>query len=169
MQVPKRHKEAFRKYGPSDDRHLTREALERLRRTLTDLEKNQRPKAVEDLRVAAAMGDLSENAAYSEAKGRLMGIDGRIFSLKERLKNAIVIEAGPAADGRVCLGATVVVKAGTNRRVFTIVGPQETDPTQGRISHLSPLGAALLEHGVGDCVTLKTPYGETLYEIVEVR
>lgn len=158
-----------KKYGRRDDDHLTVSAMRRLARDLHDLEKVQRPKAVEDLIRAREMGDLSENAAYSEAKGRLARIDGRIFSLKDRLKNAVVIEPGADASGRVRIGSTVVVSAGGARRTYEIVGSQETSPSRGRISHLSPLGSVLLGRVAGDEVIVKTQKKNVVYRIEEVR
>jgi transcription elongation GreA/GreB family factor len=169
MQVPKRQKEQHRKYVPPDDCHLTAEKATSLRRDLADLEANQRPQAVNDLSVAAAMGDLSENAAYSEAKGRLARIDGRIFGIKERLKNAIIIERG-SSDGRACLGATVILRtASDEERRFDLVGPQEADPGAGRLSYQSPLGSLLVGKSAGERVSLETPRGAAIYQIIEVR
>jgi transcription elongation GreA/GreB family factor len=127
--------------GPETN-ELTAEAVERLKRTLEKLEHDERPKIVEDLSHAITLGDFSENAEYQDAKARLARIDGRIFGLKERVKNAVIIEQGPA-DGKIRLGSTVTVKTNGKEKTFRILGPQEADPTRGRISHLSPLGSAL--------------------------
>ena len=152
----------------SDDL-LTEAAIARLRRTLEELQTVDRPRAVEDLSRAREMGDLSENAAYSEAKGRLMRIDGRVFSIKERLKNAIVIKKGADPEGRVRVGATVVVTVNGNRREYEILGSQETNPSKGRISHQSPVGKALMGKRAGESVAVKAQDREITYKIEEVR
>lgn len=170
MQVPKRKSEERRQPDSrSQSRYLTAAAIERLKRDLEDLERNQRPKTVEDLTRAREMGDLSENAAYTEAKARLGRIDGRIFSLKDRLKNALVIEPGAGPEGKARIGATVVVRVNGAERSYQIVGSQETNPARGLISHLSPLGAALLNRAAGDVVIVKANGKEISYTVVAVR
>lgn len=106
-----------------------------------------------DVSEAVQKGDLSENAEYQEAKARLSRIDGRIFSLKERIKNAIPIVEGEAT-GRVQLGSTVTLRVNERERSYRVVGPSETNPSQGRISHLSPLGVALIDRAVGESVSV---------------
>jgi transcription elongation factor GreA len=119
MQVPKRRSEEKRKYaGPGDD-FLSAEALKKLREELRRLEETSRPRAVADLARARDMGDLSENAAYAEAKGRLFGIDRRVLEIKERLKNAVLIERGAGEDGRARIGATVTVSVNGKEKART--------------------------------------------------
>lgn len=145
--------------------YLTPRGVENLKRTLAQLEA-ERPNTVADLTRAIAMGDLSENAEYTESKARLARTDGRIFGIKERLKRVILIEEG--ASENVRLGSTVVVSIEGKQKTYRIVGPHETDPTKGRISHVSPLGSALLHHKVGDAVTISTDRGDVMYGIVEI-
>lgn len=167
MNIPKRKKEENRKYAFTDDCHLTARKVEALKRDLASLER-ERPQVIHDLQVAIGMGDLSENAAYSDAKGRLMRIDGRLFSIKERLKNAIIIEGG-SDDGRACLGAHVIVAIRGVERAYELVGPQEANPTLSRLSFQSPLGAALMGKSAGETVSLETPRGLLEYEIISVE
>ena len=169
MQVPRRRSQSLR-IRDNDDLtvHLTPSALEHLKKLLIDLG-HERPQAVEDLRIALQKGDLSENAEYQDAKARLMRIDGRIFSTKEKIKNAVLIEQGPDDSGRVRLGSTVVVSVDGRQKMYSIVGPQESDPAKGRISHVSPLGAALIGHAVGETVTIETENGAVMYGIIEVK
>ncbi|MEK9152780.1 MAG: transcription elongation factor GreA, partial [Patescibacteria group bacterium] len=155
--------------GRHADHYMTPEKVRRLKADLEDLEKNQRPKTVEDLTKAREMGDLSENAAYTEAKAHLGRIDGRIFSIKDRLKNAIIIESGTDASGRIRIGSIVVVSVGGNERTYQILGSQETNPAAGRISHLSPLGSALIDHKVGDTVSVAANGREIAYVILDVK
>jgi transcription elongation GreA/GreB family factor len=168
MQLPKRRGDDEKK-NRQHDRYLTAEAVARLKRDLERLEKTERPRAVEDLRRAAEMGDRSDNAAYTEARGRLTGIDSRILSLQERIKYAVVIERGPDAAGRVALGSTVMVEVNGNRKTYEILGVQETSPGRGRISYLSPLGAALMGKEAGDKAVVKNARDEdVIYEIIEI-
>lgn len=168
MQVPKRKAEEHRKYhGPEDD-FLSPQTIARLRAELVRLEADDRPKAVTDLSHAREMGDLSENAAYSEAKGRLIRIDNRRLTIKEKLKRAVVIEGGAAADGSARLGSTVTVEVKGQRRTYQLVGAQETDPTKGRISLHSPLGSILMRKKPGETVIFKGPAGEVEYKIIDI-
>jgi len=169
MQLPKRRSQMLLK---RDDRvennYLTPEGIERLKKTLHDLEKIQRPKIVEDLSFALSLGDFSENAEYQDAKHRLSKIDGRIFGMKERIKHAIPITQELHADGEIRLGSTVTVHVAGKQKTYQIVGPHETNPARGRISLLSPIGSALLHHVIGDEVPIQTPSGEILYQISDV-
>jgi transcription elongation factor GreA len=169
MRIPKRKSEENARAGKESDAYLTPEAVRKLREDLRRIEEVSRPRAVEELTRAREMGDLSENAAYSEAKGRLMGMDRRIFEIKEKLKNAVVIERG-SDDGRAAIGATVTVEVGGKRRAYEIVGSMETDPGSGRISHRSPLGAALMGKRAGDEVSIKNADGRVMvYRVIDVQ
>ncbi|MFH1047466.1 MAG: GreA/GreB family elongation factor [Patescibacteria group bacterium] len=168
MQIPKRKSEQQRKHGDSDN-YLSAEKIQELKQEIVKLEKFVRPKVVIDLTAAREMGDLSENAAYSYAKGKLMGIDRRLFEIKERIKNAIVIEQGAGEDGTVCIGCTVTVQVNGKKKRFIITGSQEADPSSGRISHSSPVGQLLLGHRAGETVSLKIGDREVEYLIQEVE
>lgn len=158
----------LRKQDNSEENlYLTAEGIERLKRTLKQLE-SERPKIVEDLTFAISLGDLSENAEYQDAKHRLSKTDGRIFSIKDRLKNAILIDEEPSATGKIRLGSNVVLAVNGKQKSYQVVGPQEANPSRGRISLVSPLGAALIGHSVGETVTVETPGGPMEYGIVEV-
>lgn len=167
MQVPKRREGKFT--GGPADAYLTRAAIEKLTRERQRLQEQDRPKAVEDLRAAREMGDLSENFAYSEAKARLARIDGRIFGIAERLKFAVTIEEGVGASGRVRIGATAVIETGGKRKEYLILGSQESDPSRGKISYHSPLGAALMGKKAGETATVTANGKTTDYLVVEVR
>ncbi len=160
MRVPTRRGEILAQSKKVNDAFLTPAAIQRMKDEVVRLEKFERPPAAEELRRTAAMGDLSENAAYSYAKGELRRINNRIESLELRIANAIPIP-GASADGRVALGSTVVVEFAGKRQTFEIVGAQETNPLRGRISYLSPIGASLIGHAAGDEVGA--------YKILEVR
>lgn len=169
MQVPKRRSQERRKYGGPADDFLSPAAIRKIEDELRRLANVSRPRALEDLTRAREMGDLSENAAYSEAKGRLMKIDSLIFEMKERLKHAVVIKPGADSEGRARIGSTVIVEINGKKRSYELTGSQETDPTTGRVSHLSPLGAALLGKKAGDVASVKGPSKTVVYRIIEVR
>lgn len=167
MQVPKRKPG---KYAPGPaDYHLTPEAIQSLKEELARIETRIRPKAVEELRRTREMGDLSENFAYSAAKAKLGGLDMRVLEIKERLKNAISIKRGAAPDGGVRIGASVEVEVNGKKKIYDIVGSQETDPGAGAISYLSPLGAALMGRKPGETVAIDANGKEVLYKILSVR
>ena len=168
MRLPIRKSQLLKPQDDEDIVLLTPGAVERLKRELEDLEKVQKPKAIEDVSRSVQLGDLSENAEYREAKPRLSRIESRIFTIKDRLKRVVLIQKDPSSD-RVQLGSTVVVETAGKRRSYFIVGPRESSPTQGRISHVSPLGLALTGHSAGERVTIQAPNGEVEYQIIEIR
>lgn len=155
-----------RKYDDHDN-YLTPAAIQKMKDEIGRLERHVRPKCVEELSRAREMGDLSENAAYHDAKSRVAGIDSRLFTLKERIKNAILIEEGADSDGTVRIGCTVVVSVNGKERTYEITGSQETDPGSGKISHRSPVGAALLDHKTGDEVKVKSADGREITYVIE--
>ncbi len=169
MQVPIRKSEARQRYndkgGPIP---LTSTGILQLKATLFDLEKKALPKAIADAQRTAEMGDFSENAAYQEAKGRLRGINSRILIIKDRLARAQPISSTNKSPF-VELGSFVALIMNGLQKTYEIVGPTETDPAAGRISHLSPLGEQLIGHLKGDKIRLALGGKETLCEIVEVK
>ena len=168
MQVPIRKSEQTKRYSdPGGPILLTPAGIKRLEETLHDLQKNQLPPAIADVQRTGEMGDFSENAAYQEAKARMRHIHSRIAILKDRLSRAQIIKYAPS--GFVEIGSTVVLKINGEEKTFEIVGPSETNPTHGRISHLSPLGAALMNHAKRDQVKLQTGDKEIVYEIINVQ
>ena len=114
-------------------------------------------------------GDFSENAAYQDAKHTLRRTHGRMDSLKDRIKRAVIIEKGKNASGKVELGSTVVLEKDGKPFTFEILSHHEADPSHGRISDSSPLGQALLGHAVGDRVALQLKAGTIDYNIIEIR
>lgn len=120
---------------------------------------------------AKAEGDISENAGYDEAKTAQGFLEGRIRELESILKNAKVISEDNAAPDVVALGRTIVVREdGTDyEEEYTIVGPPEADPSNGRISNESPMGRALLGKRVGEHATVVSPGGEIDFVIVAVK
>ncbi|HEU0050868.1 MAG TPA: transcription elongation factor GreA [Patescibacteria group bacterium] len=167
MQIPKR--KAQKKYSDEDESlYFTSAAIDRMKQELDRLEHKDRPSTAEEVAAARALGDLSENAEYQDAKARLGRINTRIFYLQERLKHAIRIEE-QAVGGPVQIGSTVTVESNGTEKRFQILGTHESNPSRGRISHVSPLGAALLDHVAGEMVVVKTEAGEIAYKIKKVE
>ncbi len=149
--------------------HLTAEGINRLQERLAGL-KRVLPKYIAETQRTAAFGDRSDSAEYKEAKSTLRRTHRQILAIEDQLRRAVVIMTGRNKAGTVQLGSTVVLELpGGEQKKFEIVGPHETDPTGGRISHQSPLGAALLNHAEGDLVTIKTSGGLRDYRILEIR
>jgi transcription elongation factor GreA len=148
---------------------LTSEGIEELRRELDYLVNVRRPELARILRRAIQQGDLSENADYIAAKEEQAFLEGRIQQIETMLRNAVLIEGnGPA--GVVDLGSqvTVLEEGRETPEVFRIVGPAEADPLNGKVSHQSPLGQALLGRRAGDVVTVDAPAGPITFRVLEV-
>ena len=148
---------------------LTSEGIEELRRELDYLVNVRRPELARILRRAIQQGDLSENADYIAAKEEQAFLEGRIQQIETMLRNAVLIESnGPA--GVVDLGSrvTVLEEGREAPEVFRIVGPAEADPLNGKVSHQSPLGQALLGRRAGDVVTVDAPAGPITFRVLEV-
>lgn len=148
---------------------LTAEGIEELRRELEYLVNVRRPELARVLRRAIQQGDLSENADYIAAKEEQAFLEGRIQQIETMLRNAVLIENnGPA--GVVDLGSrvTVLEEGRETPEVFQIVGPAEADPLNGKVSHQSPLGQALLGRQAGDVVTVDAPAGPITFRVLEV-
>jgi transcription elongation factor GreA len=145
-----------------DDVFLTAEGLERLRADLRHLQEVRRPEVAAMIRDAKEAGDISENAAYDEAKEQQAMVEARIRHLEEVLSRAQEIEVSPNSNF-VSLGHSVtVVEEGEAPETFQIVGSAEADPGGGSISNESPLGRALLGKRVGDSATFVAPSGQTM-------
>ena len=167
MRLPQRTSQQLRDQDTSDDVvYLTPEGVEKLKRELERIEKTDLPAALEAMRHAITLGDFSENAEYQEAKPKLARLQARILTIKDRLKRAIVTQA--SHDGRVTMGSRVTVEVNGKERTYQLVGPHEANPSQGRISHLSPVGAALLNRKVGEMVRVENESGGTEYRILRI-
>ena len=116
---------------------------------------------------ARSFGDLSENAEYSSVREEQSRTETRISEIEKILASVEIIEAD-STDNKLGLGDTVVLKSGQTTTEYVIVGAVEADPTNGKISNESPLGAQLIDKKVGDRVTIDTPKGKKTYEIVKI-
>ena len=150
--------------------YITPAGYRRLQEELGQLWKVERPSVVATVAWAASNGDRSENGDYIYGKRRLREIDRRIRYLSKSLDRAVVVDNAGKNHDRVFFGATVTIanEAGDERDV-TIVGVDELDTGDARVSWRSPLAKALLKAKVGDVVTLRAPRGAERLEIVAVR
>ena len=149
--------------------YLTKENKAALEAELKELSGPKRREIITAIEYAKALGDLSENAEYHNAREEQGKLEERINQIEYILKNAVVVERKNV--GLVDIGATVIIqKVGeTNTRTFTIVGSEENDMLSGKISYKSPIGTALLYKKTGDTVTVTTPKGDIEYEILSVQ
>lgn len=150
-----------------NDQIISKEGYEKLKEELDFLTSSKRREIADRIQKAKDMGDLSENAEYSEAKDAQAFNEGRIAELTQKLKNVTVVENG-ANGGKVGMGSKVKVKINGNEKEFIIVSFNEADPMEGKISNESPIGSALLEKKKGDKVTVLTKKGSMEYEIISI-
>jgi transcription elongation GreA/GreB family factor len=166
MQIPKRRSDMLRK--PDDGPvHITQQGLERLHERHITLTRSL-PDLIADAAQTAAQGDRSENDGYKEAKALLRRTYRKIYSIEDQIKRAVVITTGANAAGTVEIGSTVTMEIDGVRKTFQILGSHETNPSRGRISYQSPLGAALIHHTKGEVITFKTETGIKEYRIIDV-
>ena len=147
--------------------YISPQGLEKLKRELEDLKTVRRREIAGRLEAAKALGDLSENAEYHEAKEAQSLNEANIQDLEEKLREAVLIKK-PAHTTTAEIGSTIEVDSSHGRETFTIVGSEEADPLAGRISNESPMGQAFLGRSVGESVTVKTPQEATVYKIRKV-
>jgi transcription elongation factor GreA len=154
----------------ADSRLMTAEGVEALRAELHRLETEERAKVVEQIKIAREWGDLKENSEYHAAKDAQSRLETRILRLREKLRNAEVVEAGPGADGTARLGATVTFEdeRGGEPQCVRLVASHDANPSAGALSVESPIGAALNGRGVGHVVEVDTPKGVRRLQITAV-
>jgi transcription elongation factor GreA len=150
---------------------LTEEGKAKLEDELATLVDVKRPEIAEQIHQAKEAGDISENAAFEDAKHQQGMIEGRIQELEYMLKHAQMIDEGVHApsDG-VQLGCRVTVAAADGQdEHFFLVGSAEAKPATGRISNESPMGKALLGHRIGDAVEVSTPSGKMMFTVKAIE
>ncbi|MBU6231087.1 MAG: transcription elongation factor GreA [Patescibacteria group bacterium] len=153
----------------TDAQYLTNEKFAELQKELDHLRIERRKEVAEHLEYAKKLGDLSENAEYHQAREEQAEVEDRISRLEQLLKNAII--TGEGSKDVITIGSTFrLQKDGDNKSyLYTIVGSEEADMSQGKISNLSPLGSAVLGHKEGDKVTIQTPKGKVTYSVVVIQ
>jgi len=165
MQIP------YRKPGKFSqtklDPFLTKDKFNELKNKLEKLKNTNRPRAAEEVRRLAELGDFSENVEYQMAKGRLRGINEKILILENQLRQAVIITP-QAKTGAVQIGHTVTIIDGKKEKTYQILGSSETNPGKNIISHNSPLGAALIGRKIGETAEIKLGDKKIKYKIVRI-
>lgn len=155
----------------TDKVYLTPEGRIELEQELEKLLTVRRPELAQKLKEAVAQGDLKENADYHDAKEQQAFVEGRIQYLENILRSAETIDKDGPSDV-VVLGSEVTIRevdGDDEDEVYMIVGAAEARPSEGKISHESPIGAALLGRKKGDEVPVRTPNGKIVFKIKRVK
>ena len=149
--------------------YLTQQGLDDLKKELDDLINVRLPENIQAIKEARALGDLSENAEYDAARNEQAEIEGRIKQLEKMLENVSIIT--DVGTDTVSIGNTVSIKYVDDEEEdeYKIVGSQEADPFESKISNESPIAQALFDHKVGDIVTVESPNGNYAVEIIEIK
>jgi len=154
---------------PPSAKYITPEGAARLKRELDELWRVKRPAVTRAVSEAAAQGDRSENAEYIYGKKQLAEIDRRVRFLRKRLTGIRVVDQLPTDTSRVFFGAWFELKSDDGKHEYRLVGPDEFDFAPNYISVDSPLGRAVLGKGLGAEIVVRTPEGESHYELTAVR
>ena len=149
--------------------YLTQEGLDDLKKELDDLINVRRPANIQAIKEARSLGDLSENAEYDAARNEQAQIEARIQQLEKMLENVSIIT--DVNTDTVSIGNTVSIKYvdDDEEDEYKIVGSQEADPFESKISNESPIAQALFNHKVGDVVTVDSPNGSYEVEIISIK
>jgi len=150
-----------------DIQYVTQEKFDTLQSEFKDLQENKTKELAIRIDEARQMGDLSENAEYHQAREELAWVQGRLKEIAAILENSEIIQTG-TADGVVDIGSTIEVEINGKKRTFAIVGAQEADPANGKISNESPLGHAFIGHKKNDTIIVHVPAGDQTYKITNI-
>ncbi|HMD87580.1 MAG TPA: transcription elongation factor GreA [Anaerolineaceae bacterium] len=154
----------------SEVSYLTAEGAARLQSELAYLKGPSREQLAMRLHLAIQQGDLSENADYIAAKEEQGFLEGRILELEQVLRNAVIIDTLEHKVDEVTVGSHITIQEDDfPEETYHLVGPKEADPPNGRISHESPIGKALLGHHVGEVVVADTPAGALRLKITKIE
>jgi len=149
------------------DQIISQEGYDKLKKELEELTTIKRREIADRIQKAKDIGDLSENAEYSEAKDAQAFNEGRIAELNQMLKTLTVVE-GNNGKGIIGMGSKVLAEVNGKEKEYEIVSFNEADPLEGKISNESPLGTAFLGKKKGEKVTVTTPKGEMEYTIKKI-
>ena len=148
--------------------YLLKERYEKLKKELEYFKGRERRKIAKRLKEAKELGDLSENSEYQEARNDKTILDQKINQLEEILRNAEVIKK-LGKSNKVQIGSQVEIRKDGVKTVYTIVGSNEANPFEGKISYESPLGKELLGSKVGDDVVFETPGGKKVLKVIKIN
>ena len=149
------------------DQIISQEGYNKLKQELESLINIKRKEIAKRIESAKELGDLSENAEYSDAKEAQAFNEGRIAEINTMLKNVTIVKSG-GDKNEVAMGSKITVKTNGDKKDFEIVSFNEVDPLAGKISNESPLGMAFIGKKKGDKVSVETPKGQVEYQIVKI-
>ena len=149
---------------------ITAKKIKKLEEELEFLQNVKRKELAEKIKVARSYGDLSENSEYDDAKNEQAILEARIVTIEATLKNAVLIDEEGISNEHVHVGSSVrLLNLRTDSEVtYKIVGSNEANPSDGKISDESPVGAALIGHSVGDAVEVEVPVGVIGFKVLEI-
>ena len=149
---------------------LTEEGLKKLEEELEVLKGEKRKEIAEKIKVARSYGDLSENSEYDDAKNEQAILEARIADIEASLKNAVIIDENDINNDKVHVGSTVIIKnVATDKEMqIRIVGSNESNPKEMKISDESPVGMGLIGKVVDDVAEIETPGGVVAYKVIEI-
>ncbi len=167
MRLPTRRHEKLKKYDDSLI-YLTQEGFDRLKQKLERLKKSL-PELIAETQRTAAYGDRSDNAEYKEVKSALRRTHWQILSTENQIKRTVVIKADQKKSGTAQIGSVVRLRSDNSEKTYRILGSQESDPTNGRISNESPLGKSIIGKKIGETAYVKTKNGIREYVVIEIN
>ncbi len=148
-------------------KNITKEGLEKIKEELKHLEDRKRKEVAEKLRYAASFGDLSENAAYEEAKEEQEFVERKISELKKTIKDSVVTEKKD--HDKIQFGSKVTISSEEGEETYFIVSANETDLLEGKISVDSPLAKAMVGLKKGEAFEVETPGGKKNYKVINIE
>ena len=147
---------------------LTREGYDKLVEKLNYLKSVRRIEVSERLKAAIALGDLSENSEYDDAKNEQAFLEGEILDLETKIRNSDIIHSGSGEVVQMGSKVTIEDLEFKDKETYMLVGSTEADPDEGKISNESPVGAAILGQPAGAVVDVHTPSGVIKYKIIKI-
>lgn len=149
--------------------YLTKEKFEELKKELENLKTVKRKEVAEDLEYSKSLGDLSENAEYHEARDMQAAVEDRILKLETLLQSAQIVSQHHSDVVGVGTAVSIQKSSEKESKLYKIVGSEEADMSQGKLSVTSPLGAAIMGKKKGDKVAVTTPKGKIEYTITAIK
>ena len=162
----------FQLEGPhtAQPSYVSREGLERLKSELEELRTVLRQEAADRIQQSRELGGVESNAEYEYSKNELAFIEGRILTLDSMINNAVIIQEGSGSGDTVEVENTIAVKDQDGRSIgYTIVGSTEADPSQGKISNVSPIGKSHLGKRIGEIAEVDVPSGKIRLEVIAIE
>lgn len=150
--------------------YLTKEGYDKILEELRELKVEKREEIAERIKTAKEFGDLSENAEYDDAKAAQLFNENKIAELEEKIKNVVIITEDALNTGKVEIGSTVYITNVSDKteQRYTIVGADEANVLENKISNISPLGKSLLGNKIGDLIKVEAPVGIVEYKIKKI-